>query len=315
MEKQPAICLGMPLYNQSEYLKLALNSLLAQSYGNFKLVILDDSTTEQPGIIARQLADNDHRILYFRNASRKAMVDNWKHCFDHVGDADYFAWISDHDIWHPEWLETLVQVLNTEPSVVLVYPRTEQITPDGQKYRKKLSQSFSTVGLSDTQRVRAVCKDARYFGKKVYGLYRVSALRRAGIFRRVLFPDVILLLELCLYGDFRQVDRELWYLRRMAEFSIARQKRSLFVTKPWYLFLPWPLVNTAVLAWNTAIGPGSGSFRQRLLGFQMAGLYLQRWFGKLGEGSVIGSYQEWHKGKKPWMQRVKKRISTLRAAP
>ncbi len=310
--KKPTVCLGMPLYNQTEFLRQALESLLGQSYRDFRLVIVDDSTDKQPGEIAKQYASTDNRIHYFKNSSRKAMIDNWKLCVDYAGDADYFSWVGDHDVWHTKWLESMVRVLNMHPNVVLVYPKAVHITSEGQRRSKKLSQSFSTDGLGKAQRVRAVCREARYFGKKVYGLYRASALRRAGTFRRILFPDVILLFELSLYGEFKQVDTELWSMRHLADFSIARQKRTLFVSKPWYIFLPWPLVNTAVIAWNTAICPGAGNLRHRLLGFEMAVTYFYRWIGNLGEGSLIGSYHEWRKGKKPWIKKLRNQFRKLK---
>jgi glycosyltransferase involved in cell wall biosynthesis len=308
----PNICLGMPLYNQTNFLIEALQSLLAQTYRDFKLIVVDDSTESRPGEIAKEFASKDDRISYLKNESRKGMIDNWKTCFQYAGDVDYFAWVSDHDVWHPEWLESLTSILNKNSNTVLTYPKTAYITTEGRIYKKKLSQHFSTENLTDAQRIRAVCKDARYFGKMVYGLFRTNALRRAGVFRRILFPDVILLLELCLYGDFKQVDKELWYLRRMADFSIDRQKKSLFVERPWYIFLPWPLVNAMVLAWNTALHPNSVNLRHRILGLKLSIMYLQRWLGRFGEGSWIGSYHEWRKGKTPWIIKLKNRIKELK---
>jgi hypothetical protein len=139
----------------------------------------------------------------------------------------------------------------------------------------------------------------------VYGLFRASALRQTGVYRRVLFPDVVLLFELSLHGDFRQVQEELWFLRQVAEFSIARQKKSLFVHRPWYLYLPWPLVNAAVVAWNVAVISGTGKLRHPYLGFKMGLLYLYRFTSKLGEGSWIGSYSDWTRLRKPWMKKLK----------
>lgn len=305
---QPKVCLGMPLYNQTAHLQEALRSLLAQTHRDFRLIVVDDSTEPEPGEIVEQFAAKDNRIQYIKNESRKGLIGNWKACFQHAGHVDYFAWVSDHDVWHPEWLEKMVQVLNASPNVVLVYPKTVYITPEGERYPKKRSLSFSTHDLTEIQRIRAVCKEARYFGKMVYGLFRASALRRAGVFRRVLFPDVVLALELCLRGDFEQVDEELWYLRRVADFSIARQKKSLFVRKPFYIYLPWPFVNAFVLAWNTAMLPGVGNLGRRYLGLKVAIMYLQRWLTRLGEGSWIGSYHEWRRGKKPWLKKLKKRL-------
>ena len=308
----PKICLGMPLYNQTNLLIEALQSLLEQTYRDFRLIVVDDSTESRPGQIAKEFASKDNRISYIKNDSRKGMIDNWKTCFRYAGDVDYFAWVSDHDVWHPEWLESLVSILEANPNVILTYPKTTYITAKGQKHKKNLSQHFSTEDLTDAQRVQAVCKDARYFGKMVYGLFRANALRRAGVFRRTLFPDTILLHELCLHGDFKQVDKELWYMRRMADFSIARQKNTLFVKRPWYIVLPWPIVNAIILAWNTALRPDAGNRQHRILGLKLSLMYLQRWLGKFGEGSWVGSYREWRKGKKAWIKKIKNRIRSTR---
>jgi glycosyltransferase involved in cell wall biosynthesis len=285
--KQPKICLGMPLYNQTKFLTEALESLLTQTYRDFRLVIVDDSTELGPNEIVKQFAARDDRICYIKNESRKGLVDNWRACFRHAGEVDYFAWVSDHDVWHPEWLEKMVRVLNSKPNVILVYPVFVRIAATGERIDKQ-PRRFSTDGLNEAQRIKAVCRDARGFGKMVYGLFRACALSRAGIFRRVLAPDVVLLFELCLQGDFEQVEEELWFRRRISKFSIARQKRSLFVRKPWYIYLPWPLVNACVLAWNTAIHPGALDRRHSYLGLKVTLMYLYRYIGKLGKGSWFG---------------------------
>ena len=298
----------MPLFNQTNFLTEALESLLGQTYRDFKLIVADDSNDTNSGQIAQEFASKDNRISYIKNGSRKGMIDNWNTCFRCAGDVDYFAWVSDHDVWHPEWLESLISILEANPNVILTYPKIAYITTEGRRYNKKLSQHFSTEDLTEAQRVRAVSKDARYFGKMVYGLFRANALRRTDVFRRTLFPDVILLHELCLQGDFKQVDKELWHLRRVDDFSIARQKKILFIKRPWYIFLPWPIVNAFVLAWNTALRPDAGNRQRRLLGLKLSWMYLLRWLGRFGEGSWLGSYHEWRKGKKPWIKKLMEKI-------
>jgi glycosyltransferase involved in cell wall biosynthesis len=265
----------MPLYNQTNFLAEALSSLLGQTYRDFKLIVVDDSNHAESGQIAQEFASKDNRISYIKNGSHKGLIANWNNCFRCAGDVDYFAWVSDHDVWHPEWLESLISILDANPNVILTYPKVAYITTDGQRYNKKLSQHFSTEDLTAAQRVRAVSKDARYFGKMVYG---------------------------------QQVDKELWHMRRIDDFSIARQKRMLFVKRPWYIFLPWPIVNAFVLAWNTALRPDAGNRQHRILGLKLSWMYLQRWLGRLGEGSWLGSYHEWRKGKKPWMKKLMQRI-------
>ena len=308
---KPKICLAMPLYNQTKFLEEALQSLLAQTYSDFRLIIVDDSTELSPGNIVKRFTARDSRIHYIKNDSRKGLVGNWRACFKHAGNVDYFAWVGDHDVWHPEWLEKMVHTLNENPNVVLVYPIFVRITPEG-SINDKPSRYFSTDNMSDFRRIKAVCRDARAFGKMVYGLFRADALRRAGIFRRLMYPDVILLHELCLQGDFKQVEEKLWFIRRVAKFSIDRQKNSLFVRKAWYIYLPWTLVNAVALAWNTAIASDARNLRQRCLGICVAVMYFFRYIGKLGAGSWIGSYYEWTRGKKPWMKKLKQRIQGKR---
>ena len=306
--RKQQVCLGMPLYNQTQFLPEAVSSILAQTYRDFQLLVVDDSTEPGPQAIIKQFAFRDNRISYVKNTSRKGMVENWKTCFQQAGNPDYFAWVSDHDVWHPEWLASMIMAMNANPKTILVYPQCVSIDLEGRRHPKKSSFVFSTDGMSEAQKIRAVCRDARGFGKMVYGLFRADSLSRVGIFRRVLFPDVILMHELCLQGHFTQVHSELWYRRKTAAFSIARQKRSLFVQKPWYLYLPWPLVNAAVLAWNTVLQPQGKNLKYRYGGTKIALSYLFLHIGHFGKGSWIGSYHEWRHGKKPWIKKIKKRL-------
>ena len=50
-------------------------------------------------------------------------------------------------------------------------------------------------------------------GNMVYGLYRVDVLARAGVYRHILVPDRLLMTELAIYGQFKQVPQVLWFRR------------------------------------------------------------------------------------------------------
>ena len=90
--QKPQVCLSMPLYNQTQFLPDALSSILAQTYRDFRLLVVDDSTEPGPQAIIKQFASRDNRISYLKNTSRKGMVENWKTCFQQAGNPDYFAW-------------------------------------------------------------------------------------------------------------------------------------------------------------------------------------------------------------------------------
>src|SRR5688500_9210116 len=110
----------------------------------------------------------------------------------------------------------------------------------------KVARQFETVRVRDlATRWRLFTRsDAVAAGDMVYGLMRADAARRAGIFREVLCPDRLLIAELTLQGQIRQVPEILWFRRQFGTGSIERQRSTLFApgtavpstfTPPWYM--------------------------------------------------------------------------------
>jgi glycosyltransferase involved in cell wall biosynthesis len=56
MEEAPLVSIGLPVYNGMPYVAKALDSLLAQTYGNFKLIISDNASTDGTGDLCRNSA-------------------------------------------------------------------------------------------------------------------------------------------------------------------------------------------------------------------------------------------------------------------
>ena len=246
-EVSPLVAIGMTLRNRAGYLAEAVDSLLAQSHTRFDLVMVDDGSTDETEAVAKAYERRDARIRYVRFSERRGLVAAWRAAFEHasVSGAPYFAWASDHDRWHQGWLKTLVDTLQQYPDVVLAYPLTQRIDPHGAPLAKPARQ-FETFGERDRHvRWRMFShSDAVAAGDMVYGLMRSAAVREAGIFREVLCPDRLLLAELTLRGQIRQVPEVLWYRRQFAEGSVERQRSTLFapgvhppsaLTPPWYL--------------------------------------------------------------------------------
>jgi glycosyltransferase involved in cell wall biosynthesis len=246
----------MPAYNRPEALPETLESILAQTSGDFALVIEDDSTISEPGRVLARYAATDARIVYERNPRRAGMIANWRRCFHRARElypaAEFFAWVSDHDVWHPRWLEALVAEMDAHPEAVLVYPlalrRREHERPE-------LNRGFDTAGTADPASRLRQASVRMMAGNMIYGLFRAEALARAGVFRRVLMPDRQVLLELALLGEFRQVQELLWYREVRdgsgGQFSKQRQRQLLFAGRaPYYCYLPTLLTHAVVLAWD-----------------------------------------------------------------
>jgi len=142
--------------------------------------------------------------------------------------AEYFAWVSDHDRWNPRWLARMVAELDSHPEAVLAYPQTLRIAERGGTTDKE-PRVFDTSEVRDRdERWRRFCWSGFGSGDMVYGLMRFRALEAAGIFRPVLNPDRLLIAELTLQGQIRQVQEPLWSRRQSSQASVARQSVSLF---------------------------------------------------------------------------------------
>lgn len=276
MNAGPRVVLGLPAYNQSQYLDEALQTLLAQRYTNFAIVAIDDHSEDQTYERLVHYAKLDERLIHVsRNATRLGMVGNFNRTLQVAGalrpEAEFFAWVSDHDIWHPYWLEALVTELEADPGAVLVYPSYLKVSDDG----KPLGPGgwrFDISDISDRRRrLRTVMREMSA-GNMIYGLFRGAALRSVGGQHRTLLPDRLLITQVSLLGRFRQVPEMLWYRRhRRGRFSIKRQRQSLFgPRRPPWAWLPWSLTHPFVLAWALGVrGMGYPAFG-RIAGWAFA---------------------------------------------
>lgn len=274
----PRVVLGLPAFNRPDALRRTLESLLSQTCQDFALVIVDDGPTPEAAAIVAEYAGRSPRVIYEANATRLGMVGNWRQVFargrERYPDAEFFAWVSDHDVWHPHWLHELIGVLDREPAAVLAYPESLRMR-DGDN--KMVGPGFETAGMvSRAARIRAAAT-SMLAGDMIYGLMRADALEAAGVFRAVVTPDRQLLLSLALLGEFRQVHEALWYREFVRPFSLARQREVFFPGgAPLYAYLPSHVQHCGVLLWDFAVrGRGRPAFG-RVAGVRYAMIQLGR---------------------------------------
>jgi len=268
----------MPAFARPDSLPRALESLLSQTYQNFALVIVDDAPDGAVEPIVQSYAREYPHVSYAANARRLGMVGNWRKVFERARamypGSEFFAWVSDHDVWHARWLETLVSVLDREPGLVVAYSESVRMLPDDARLEKK---GFETVGM--TRASARIARSALHMlsGDLIYGLMRARALEAAGVFRRVLTPDRQVLLALSLFGQVRQVPEVLWYRELTRDFDLDRQRKVFFPDgTPLYAYLPSHLQHCATLLWDFGIcGKGRPRFG-RIAGASYAAIQL--WF-------------------------------------
>jgi glycosyltransferase involved in cell wall biosynthesis len=251
----PRVVLGMPAYGRADALPRALETLLSQAFTSFAVVIVDDKPTPEVKAIVDSYAASDPRVVYEANPERLGMIGNWRKAFERARalypQSEYFAWVSDHDMWHPRWLETLVQALDDNLRAVLAYPLMQRVY---KRHRRSVTRRFETRGIASPLRRLRTAQKGMAAGNCIYGLFRVSALARAGVFRPVLAPDRQVIVECLALGECLQVPEILWYREVAGEFSYGRQRRMFFPTHvPLHTYLPATLQHSGVLFWDLAV--------------------------------------------------------------
>lgn len=221
----PRVSIGLPVYNGERYLSEALNSLLAQTFEDFELIVCDNASTDRTEAICRSYAARDRRVRYHRNPTNLGAARNYRLAFA-MSAAPYFRWATYDDLVGPELLARCVEVLDRDESVVLAYPKTRlldewgRVTADYEDGLHLLSPRASERFIQLIRRLR-LCN-------AVYGLIRASELRRTALLGSYVGSDGPLLAELTLYGRLFEVPEFLFYRRRHpAAFSSQQDPQKL----------------------------------------------------------------------------------------
>lgn len=115
--KTPLVSIGMLVYNGERFIRQTLDSLLAQDYKHFELIISDNASTDKTQEICLDYALKDQRIRYFRNKKNLGANLNFSKVFE-LSSGEFFMWASDHDLHDWTFISSCLGVLTNEQSVV-----------------------------------------------------------------------------------------------------------------------------------------------------------------------------------------------------
>lgn len=115
--KEPKVCVIMPVYNGEKTIKLALASLLNQSYTNWECVIVNDGSTDGTRSILDSLKDPRFRIFHLnKNCGRGVARDEALK----RSEGDYLAYLDADDMMYKDKLKVQVEFLEANPGIRMV---------------------------------------------------------------------------------------------------------------------------------------------------------------------------------------------------
>jgi len=128
----PTVSVVMPVYNGENYLRLAIDSVLSQTFQDFEIIVIDDGSKDSTPDIAKSFGTPVH---YFRqeNAGCAAAVN---HGISRARGR-YFAWLSHDDLWDPEKLSKQVRALQHVGGPAVCYTDVKWIDGEGRVFDER----------------------------------------------------------------------------------------------------------------------------------------------------------------------------------
>ncbi|TSD63011.1 glycosyltransferase family 2 protein [Inquilinus sp. KBS0705] len=132
---KPLVSIALCTYNGEQYLKQQLDSLVAQTYSNVEIVVVDDGSTDQTYTILADYAARFPQFNIYQNERNLGFVSNFERAVK-LCKGDLLALCDQDDIWHPDKIALQVDAIKDN---MFVYHDSEFIHEDGSPMSKKMS--------------------------------------------------------------------------------------------------------------------------------------------------------------------------------
>ena len=228
---KPRVSIGLPVFNGENFLSEALDSILAQTYSDFELIISDNASTDSTQEICQTYTAKDQRISYFRNKSNLGGAKNFNRVFE-LSSGKYFKWAAHDDLCAPEYLKRCVEVLEHNDSVTICHSKTIYIDENGEVCKEH----------DDKLDLRSPLPHKRYHDyffrpyrrcNAIFGMIRIDDLRKTPLIGNYFGSDQVLLGELTLRGKIYRIPEPL-FLRRDHPQQLWRSKPSRSIIEAWF---------------------------------------------------------------------------------
>ena len=223
----PKISVLLTSYNHSKYLRVAIDSVLNQTFQDFELIVWDDASTDNSWNIITSYTDP--RIKALRSKSNSACSG----CFPLISrelTGDYIAIHHSDDIWEPSKLSEQFSFLNSNPGYAAVFTNVTPIGENGEVFADKNHDYFSIFDQPNRTR-HSWLNRFFYIGNCLCNpsvLMRRKDFEESGSYRYGLFQlgDFDLWVRLCL-------KHEIYVLpQRLTRFRIRQNEANASANKP-----------------------------------------------------------------------------------
>jgi len=206
---QPLVSIGVPLYNEEKFLRIALDSLLAQTYNNIEIIICDNASTDKTKSITIDYVEKNKNIQLYQETENQGALNNFIKVLT-LSKGKYFMWASGHDTWSPTLVANSVHQLEQHNNAAIAFGTTTWINENN-------VASARESGWTDT---RGMHKIERFLTTIIGNIHPILGVMRRDYLIKAPFiytagTDLIILAYLSLKGDFIHTTESICYRREL----------------------------------------------------------------------------------------------------
>lgn len=215
MTAQPAISLGIPVYNGVSGIRPLIESLLGGRFSDVQLIVNDNGSTDGTTDVLRELERSDSRLSIGYFPENRGVQANFNEVLSKAEGA-LFKWCAVNDVILPGYLESIVPFMANHPEVTLGHCRYDFTDGDhrfsrGSNAKRVFDQK---IVARTTHRIPAVRVDGSLrhygYGGHFFGVHRTELLHRVGAHAEYAGTDRVITAELAAFGPFYWDDSLLW---------------------------------------------------------------------------------------------------------
>lgn len=226
----PRVSFGLPVRNGRSTVAKAIESVLAQTFEDWELVISDNRSTDGTSEICAGFAARDRRVRHVPTGRDLSIHENFRAAFHHSRGA-YFRWCGDDDWLEPLYAERTVAALDQAPGAALC-TTVQQYYRDGRAV--PVTDTLAVLGAVSSSdagtRVRQLLHVLEHGGlgiDPVYSLARRDVAARTGLQGSLRDGDFVYACEMALLGPFVHVPEVLAHRTFEAVSSIGISRNFL----------------------------------------------------------------------------------------
>ena len=207
-----AITVGVPVHNGADLLDKWLACLARQTFRDFKVIVVDNASTDDSPAIAKAWAERDPRFQYLRQDQYVTSMNNFLTAL-RLADTPWFLWRADDDLSADNFLETLYRLAVASPGCKLAVSTvvTSSLVSD----RRRTATAVNVTGAPSLWRQLRMLRQSH--ASWFYGLWdRETIVDFPGLFERYPFffaADHLALYGPIIQGSVRSTDATVFYQR------------------------------------------------------------------------------------------------------